>query len=112
MTPLFSKFGKVNVYFTSHARQRIIQRFKLYLTNHERNDPNFFLQNDFKTSKLNMSKHMSPGYVNKRDSMYGKNSFMSKSETMCYFGNYIEHEDRIIVRTVVPIHTMKKEKSK
>lgn len=106
MTPLFSKFGKVKVHFTNHSKERLIQRFKLYLTRYECANPELFLQSDFKTAKLNMSKHMCPGYVNKRDSKYGKNSFMAKSKTMCYFGNYIESQDKMLIRTVVPLHKL------
>ena len=101
MNWVFYKFYKTKPLFTRHVQQRALQRIRLYLTKTEQADIRFFLERDFKTAKVDFSKHMSPFLVNKNDTIYGKNSFIASSKYFNYYGNYSESEDMLIIKTVV-----------
>lgn len=103
MNHVFTKFGRVPVKFSTHARTRLVQRFKLFLTKYEQENPLIFLNRDFKVARVNMASHMSPGKVNMRDSRYGKNSFIAKSNNIAYFGNYDENTGCIIIKSLIHI---------
>lgn len=105
MNNIFTKFGNehIRVVFTNHAKQRLIQRFKLYLHQHERENPERFLQFDFKKSKVDMAFHMCAGKVNMQESRYGKDYFMSESEYMKYYGNYVEDQNIFLIKTIFPV---------
>lgn len=100
MHKLFSLFGKRNVRFTLHSKQRCIQRFKLMMHQHERDNIEAFLLREFNTSKLEMNKIMTPFYCNKIETKYGKNSFKSYSKYLTFCGYYCEQKDMFIIRTI------------
>ena len=108
MNKVFTDFMKSEVVFSMHARQRTLERFKIYLNKYERDDVLIFLKRDFKTAKVNMARMMSHGYTNSRDSKFGKNSFIAKSKYMYYFGNLDEKSNKIIIRTVYPVSSVKR----
>lgn len=100
MNTVFSKFYKSPVLFPKHVRQRTLQRFKLFLTRTEQQNIELFLRKDFNTAKVNLARHMTPFYVNKMDSMHGKHSFVASSKYLNYYGNYDEHKQALIIKTV------------
>lgn len=106
MSPVFSNFGRAPVHFSGHAKQRIVQRFKLFMSKYELTNPVVFLRNDFATATINMASHMSPGKVNMRDSRYGKNSFIAKSKHIAYFGNYYEDTGVIVIKSLIHIRDL------
>ena len=102
MNILFSKFKEVNVRFPNHVKQRVLQRFKLYMTKTEQQNVELFLRKDFAKAQLNMSRFcMSPFYINAADSVHGKNSFIASTQYLNYYGNYSEKENCLIIKTVI-----------
>lgn len=101
MNILFSKFRSVGVKFPAHVRQRVLQRFKLFMTKTEQQNVELFLRKDFSHATINFANHMSPFYVNSQDSKHGKNSFMASSQYLNYYGNFDEKEQQLIIKTVV-----------
>ena len=102
MNPLFYKLNtRDNVIFTKHCKQRLLQRFKLFLLSFERENPEIYLKKDFKTSKVNMPDFLCPGYMNQIESKHGKNSFISRSDNLVYFCRFDEKTNQIIVKSIV-----------
>lgn len=101
MNILFSQFKKVGVVFPTHVKQRVLQRFKLFMTKTEQQNVELFLRKDFQHATINFANHMSPFYVNSQDSKHGKNSFVASSKYLNYYGNFDEKDQRLIIKTVV-----------
>lgn len=102
MHPLFYKISTIdNIYFTKHCKERLLQRFKLFLMSFERDDPEIYLNKDFKTAQVNMSDFLCPGYMNQLESKYGKNSFIARSKNLVYFCRFDNEENKIIVKTII-----------
>lgn len=101
MNVLFSNFKNSCVLFPNHVRQRVLQRFKLFMTRTEQQNVELFLRKDFAYATINFANHMSPFYVNSQDSKYGKNSFVASSKYLNYYGNYDEKTQQLIIKTVV-----------
>lgn len=101
MNSLFSNFSVAEVRFPNHVKQRVLQRFKLYMTQTEQHNTELFLRKDFSKASINMSKCcMSPFHINSNDSQYGKNSFIASSKYLNYYGNYDEKLKQLIIKTV------------
>lgn len=100
MNPVFSKFKTSAVCFPRHVQQRVLQRFRLYMTKSEQQNVEHFLRQDFNTACVNFARHMSPFYVNKMDSAHGKNSFVATSKYLNYYGNYDEVSRQLVIKTV------------
>lgn len=101
MNVLFSKFKNSKVAFTRHAQDRAVQRFKLFMLQHERDNVKLFLYRDFNSAEIDMSKQLNPFYINKNDAKYGKNSFVARSKNLNYYGNYDEKNEVLVIRTIV-----------
>lgn len=99
---LFHRLSKVEkIFFTNHAKKRLVQRFKMFLTKYEVERPELFLEKDFKESVVNMADFLSPGYMNQIQTLHGKNSFIARSKNIIYFCVYDEDRDRIVIKTLV-----------
>lgn len=101
MNVLFSNFKKAKVIFPKHVRQRVLQRFKLFMSKTEQQNTELFLRKDFNQATINFANHMSPFYVNSQDSKYGKNSFVASSKYLNYYGNFDEKGQQLVIKTVV-----------
>ena len=107
MNHLFYKIPKykTNVVFTRHAKQRLLQRFRLFLTLTERDNPELFLKKDFNKAMINMADFMSAGFMNQLNTKYGYNSFIATSNHLVYHLVYHcvfdEEANRIIVKTIL-----------
>ena len=100
MNVLFSNFKKARVIFPHHVRERVLQRFKLFMSRTEQQNVELFLRKDFNHATVNFANHMSPFYVNAQDSKHGKNSFIASSKYLNYYGNYDENSQVLIIKTV------------
>lgn len=100
MNVLFSNFKKARVIFPHHVRERVLQRFKLFMSRTEQQNVELFLRKDFNHATINFANHMSPFYVNSQDSKYGKNSFIASSKYLNYYGNYDENSQVLVIKTV------------
>ena len=88
-----------NVIVTPHAKQRALQRARLFLLSHEKDDLGKFLKQDFKSAAIDTKIINCPFYQNKEQSQYGRNHFRAKSEMFEYRGRF--SEDAIIISTVI-----------
>jgi hypothetical protein len=84
---------------SNHAKNRALQRARLFLMSHEKDDLAKFLRSDFKTGKIDTKIINCPFYQNKYQTTYGENSFRVKSKLFDYRGRVID--DVIYINTVI-----------
>lgn len=97
-------FGKVTnanrVIVTNHAKERVLQRGKLFLSANERVDIRQFLISDFKKSALDLQYIFSPFMKHKIECRYGVGSFISYSKIFKYMGKYDHVNDSVVIISV------------
>lgn len=98
-------FGKVTtarkVFVTTHAKDRLRQRAKLFLYQHELDNLQLFIQKDFKTSHLDLKYIFSIFDKHKIETRHGLGSFITRSRRFKYMGKYDKDTDTSIITSVV-----------
>lgn len=91
------------VIVTGHAKQRVIQRMKLFMFEHEQGNPELFVEREFRKSYLDMSVMMCPFEYNKLQLKHGQRAFKSHSKLLTLLGviEYTNNTTRIIIKSVV-----------
>lgn len=75
---------KARPVFTKHARERVMQRARLFLYQVEKDNLLWFLQKDFKKAKTDPRYVNCPFYSNMHQAYHGKNTFDCMSELLTY----------------------------
>ena len=100
---LFSKMTDktIPVICTNHAIKRAIQRCKLLMHKHEKENPYLFLMDIYKKTTPDMSVVFSPFAYNKMCSTYGPNSFVRCNDKFMLMCRYDAIERRIVIKSVI-----------
>lgn len=72
------------VVFSKHAKERTMQRARLFLFQVEKDNLDWFLRNNFKTSCIDNKFFNCPFYINKEQGLFGKGSFICKSDLLTF----------------------------
>lgn len=95
-----------NIIITQHARERALQRAKLFLYSHEKDNLKTFLKEDFiNNARIDIKVINCPFYQNKQQSEYGTNCFRATSSMFEYRGRF--SDDAVIISTVIFIRRIK-----
>ena len=89
----------MKIRITKHAKERVVQRFRLFMYSFEIDKPEIFLEREFKDSYRDMRIDQCPFYKNKLVRMFGEGSFFSVSKNLIFMCN--EQNGEIIIRTVI-----------
>lgn len=100
---LFSKITdkSLPVIYTKHAIKRSVQRCKMFMRQHEREDPIRFLQAIYKNTSPDLSIIFSPFSYNKMCSNNGPNSFVRYNNQFLLMCCYDFEKDKIIVKSIM-----------
>ena len=92
-------FNKSKIIVTRHAKERALQRARLLMFPNERDNLDWFLTKDFRSSKIDTKIINCPFYINRQNCLHGRNSFDSKSKLLTYHCRLTD-ENVIIICTV------------
>lgn len=92
-------FNKTKVIVTRHAQERALQRARLFLYQVERDNLNWFLTKDFKSSKIDSKFINCPFYINQQNWLHDRNTFDSRSKLLTYHCRLTD-DNAIIICTV------------
>ena len=104
MHPIYriKNFKKLPIKLTTHAKQRILQRYRLKLFSYEKDNPLIFVKKDIQNyGEVNYADFMSPFEMNKLASRHGKNSFVINAKEISYQCFYDETSNSIVVKTIL-----------
>ena len=104
MHPIYriKNFKKLPIKLTTHAKQRILQRYRLKLFSYEKDNPLIFVKKDIQNyGEVNYADFMSPFEMNKLASRHGKNSFVINTKEITYQCFYDETSNSIVVKTIL-----------
>lgn len=90
-----------NIIITNHAKQRLLQRSKLFLTKTELSDLAYTIKKEFKKSFLKTDNESSPFMRNLKDLKYGVGNFETNSLYFTFIGNYDLKTDTVLIKTVL-----------
>lgn len=100
---LFNKITdkSLPVVCTKHAIDRAVQRCKLLMRQHERDNPRLFLLDIFKKTNPHMGVIFSPFAYNKLCSIYGSNSFIRHNDKFMLMCRYDNKANQVIIKSII-----------
>lgn len=99
MNYLTLSFNDKRISVTQHAKQRAMQRARLYLRDIEKDNLDYFLTRDFLSSKTDPKIINCPFYQNKYSTKHGEGNFKSSSKLFDYHCQI--RNNTIVICTVV-----------
>lgn len=88
------------VWVSTHAKQRAIQRARLFLSEYQKSNIEYFLVKDFYNSVLDSKYINCPFYHNRYTSYHGNNSFTTTSQLFEYFC-VIQADNSIVIKSLL-----------
>lgn len=99
---------KVKIKISAHATKRILQRYRLFMTPTERENPESFLIMEFRKSYEEIQN--SPFYKRVNEYLYGIGAFHSRSKNLLFAGTFDEKKNSVFIKSVWKIDKNNKNK--
>lgn len=101
MNRIFGRvFNASKIIVTNHAKDRLLQRSRLLLRQHEKERPKEFIEKEFKLSQIDSKVIFSPFEQHKLETKHGLGSFKSYSKTFQFMGIYDSNTDTTIITSI------------